>query len=84
MERSGKKKLFEQICGFLLENEESSYIEVAQRTGLSISAVKAAIYRLRGRYRELLREEVARTVMSSADFDDEIRSFRASLAGHRK
>jgi hypothetical protein len=83
MEQSGKKKLFDQICGFLLEDEESSYVEVAQRTGLSISAVKAAIYRLRGRYRELLRAEVARTVMSSADFDDEIRAFRASLAGRR-
>ena len=84
MEQSGKKKLFDQICGFLLEDEESSYIEVSQRTGLTISAVKAAIYRLRGRYRELLRAEVARTVMSSADFDDEIRSFRASLAGRQK
>ena len=84
MERSGRKKLFEQISGFLLEDEESSYIEVAQRTRLTISAVKAAIYRLRGRYREILREEVARTVMSSADFDDEIRSFRASLARRNK
>jgi hypothetical protein len=84
MERSGRKKLFDQICGFLLEDEESSYIEVAQRTGLSISAVKAAIYRLRAGYRELLREEVARTVMSSSDFDDEIRAFRASLARREK
>jgi hypothetical protein len=83
MEQSGKKKLFDQICGFLLEDEESSYIEVSQRTGLTISAVKASIYRLRGRYRELLRAEVARTVTSSADFDDEIRAFRASLAGRR-
>jgi RNA polymerase sigma factor (sigma-70 family) len=83
MEQSGKKKLFDQICGFLLEDEESSYIEVSQRTGLTISAVKASIYRLRGRYRELLRAEVARTVTSSADFDDEIRAFRASLTGRR-
>jgi DNA-directed RNA polymerase specialized sigma24 family protein len=69
MEQSGKKKLFDQICGFLREDGESSYVEVAQRTGLSISAVKAAIYRLRGRYRELLRAEVART-------RDEFRRFR--------
>jgi len=83
MEQSGKKKLFDQVRGFLLEDEESSYIELAQRTGLTISAVKTAIYRFRGRYRELLRAEVARTVMSSADFHDEIRAFRASVGGRR-
>jgi len=81
MERAGKSELFDQLSGFLLAGEDSSYLEVAQRTGLTIAAVKAAIYRLRVRYRELLRNEVARTVASSADFEAEIRALQASLSG---
>lgn len=81
MEETGKKALFDEIRGFLIEGEESSYFEVATRTGLTIGAVKVAVHRLRGRYRELLRAEVARTVRSSADFDEEINALRASLLG---
>jgi DNA-directed RNA polymerase specialized sigma24 family protein len=83
MEATGKKKLYDQISGFLLEDEERSYLEVAQGVGLTIPALRMAIHRLRGRYRELLRAEVARTVTSSADFDDEIRALRASLLARR-
>ena len=79
MEQAGKNKLYDQLSGFLLGGEESSYLEVANRTGLSVAATKAAIYRLRVRYREILRAEVARTVASSADFDAEIRALQASL-----
>jgi DNA-directed RNA polymerase specialized sigma24 family protein len=79
MEQAGKRDLFDQLSGFLLGGEESSYLEVAQRTGLTVAATKAAIYRLRVRYREILRAEVARTVASSADFDAEIRALQASL-----
>jgi RNA polymerase sigma factor (sigma-70 family) len=83
MAETGKETLYEQISGFLLEDEERSYLEVAQRAGLTIPALRMAIHRLRGRYRELLRAEVARTVTSSADFDDEIRALRASLLARR-
>ena len=83
MERAGKRELFDQILGFVVGGEESSYFEIAQRTGLTVAAAKAAIYRLRERYRELLRSELARTVSSSADFDDEIRALRSSLTGRR-
>jgi hypothetical protein len=41
--------------------------------------VRLAIHRLRSRYRELLRAEIARTVVSSGDFDEEVRALRASL-----
>jgi hypothetical protein len=58
-------------------------LEIAQRTGLTISTIKTAIYRLRSRYRALLRDEIARTVTSSADFDEEIRALRSSLIGRR-
>jgi hypothetical protein len=50
-----------------------------KRSGLTVSAVKAAIYRLRVRYRELLQAEVARTVASEADFEAEIRALQASF-----
>ena len=79
MEQAGKLNLFDQLSGFLLGGEESSYLDVAQRTGLTVAATKAAIYRLRVRYRELLRAEIARTVSSSADFEAEVRALQASL-----
>jgi hypothetical protein len=83
MERAGKRGLFDQLLGFVVGGEETSYSEVAQRIGLTVAATKAAIYRLRERYRELLRAEVARTVSSSADFDDEIHDLRNSLMSRR-
>jgi RNA polymerase sigma factor (sigma-70 family) len=83
MEQAGKRELFEQIWGFVVAEEESSYLEMCQRTGLTMSAIKTAIHRLRSRYRTLLRDEVARTVTSSADFDEEIRALRSSLVGRR-
>jgi RNA polymerase sigma factor (sigma-70 family) len=83
MEEAGKRELFDQIWGFVMDGEESSYSEIAHRTGLTMSATKTAIYRLRSRYRALLRDEIARTVTSSADFDEEIRALRSSLVGRR-
>jgi len=79
METAGKGELFNKIRGFLIETAKTSYAEVAQATGLTVAAVKTAIHRLRIRYRDLLREEIARTVASPADFDDEVRALRASL-----
>jgi RNA polymerase sigma factor (sigma-70 family) len=79
MEASGKTGLFDQIWGFVVETEERSYLEVAERTGQTVSAIKAAIHRLRSRYREVLRSEIARTVTNSVEFDEEIRALHRSL-----
>ena len=79
MESAGKAGLFEQIRGFLIDGEDASYQEIAERTGLTLGAVKLTIHRMRARYRELLRAEVARTVVSSADFEQEIQALRESL-----
>ncbi len=49
------------------------YAEVGQELGLSAGAVKVAVYRLRQRYRELLRAVVAQTVVEPREIDDEIR-----------
>lgn len=55
------------------EDARRSYAEVAARLGLSEGAVKSAIYRLRQRHRDLLREEIAQTVATPSEVDEEIR-----------
>jgi RNA polymerase sigma factor (sigma-70 family) len=50
-----------------------SYAEAAASLGLTESAVKSAVFRLRQRHRQLLREEVAQTVATPADIDQELR-----------
>jgi RNA polymerase sigma-70 factor (ECF subfamily) len=57
-----------------------SYAGIATRLGSSEGAVKVAVHRLRQRYRELLRAEIAETVASAADVEDEIRNLFAALA----
>jgi RNA polymerase sigma-70 factor (ECF subfamily) len=56
------------------------YREIGERLGLSESAVKVAVHRLRKRFGELLRSEVAETVAREEDVDDEIRSLLGVLA----
>jgi RNA polymerase sigma factor (sigma-70 family) len=71
---AGKAELYEQLTEFRLDApEQRPYAEVAAQLGLSESAVKSAIYRLRQRHHELVREEIARTLADPAEVDDEIR-----------
>ncbi len=53
--------------------------ELARRLGMTEGALKVAIHRLRQRYREVLRSEIAETVDSPADVDDEMRHLAAVL-----
>jgi RNA polymerase sigma-70 factor (ECF subfamily) len=50
-----------------------SQADLAQRHGITVSAVSVAVHRLRKRYGELLRQEVARTVNDPQEVDDELR-----------
>jgi len=79
--RSGKSELFARLRP-MLEGEDrgESYREVGMAVGLSEGAVKVAAHRLRARYRELLREEVARTVADPADIDGELADLIAAVA----
>ena len=81
LESEGKGWLFEAIQGFLLGGENASYQQVANATGLSLGALKTAVHRLRGRYRALLREEVARTVATPDQVEEELRYLRVALRG---
>lgn len=72
MAAGGKEALFEALRG-TLSGEEPSREETARRLGLSESALKVAIHRLRRRYRDLLRAEIAETVADPAEIEEEMR-----------
>ena len=80
--RDGKENLFEQLKPTLTEASRSvRYAEIATRLGTNEGAVKVAVHRLRQRYREVLRAEIADTVASPGEVEDEIRNLFAALAG---
>ena len=80
-EIEGKGALFDGLKGFLYgEQGDQTQAEVGTRFGLSPSAMKAAVHRLRKRYRRRLREEVAGTVASPAEVDDELRHLLTVLS----
>jgi RNA polymerase sigma-70 factor (ECF subfamily) len=71
---AGKARLFAELRGQLWgEPPVASYAELSARLGLSEGAVKVTVHRLRLRFRELLREEVAHTVTSAEEIDEELR-----------
>jgi RNA polymerase sigma factor (sigma-70 family) len=75
-----KRKLFELLKGNIWgRSADASYEEIACRLRMSESAVKVAAHRMRQRYRELLRTEVAQTVATSAEVDEELRYLAAVL-----
>lgn len=71
---SGKRPLFDHLKAIPAEEAQApSYRQVAARLSLSESALKCALFRLRARYREIVREEVAQTVNDPNDVDEELR-----------
>ena len=74
LQAAGKQKLIEQLYPHLQGDRNGRpYAEIAAALGLSEGAVKVTIHRLRQRYGELLRAEVARTVGDETDIADELR-----------
>jgi RNA polymerase sigma-70 factor (ECF subfamily) len=78
---AGKSQQFELLKGMLTGDRAGvSYAAIAPQLGLSEAATRKAAQRLRDRYRELLREEIAHTVDDPADVQDEIRRLFEILA----
>ena len=61
------------------ERQAATYQEVAEELGMSEGAVKVAVHRMRQRFREILREEIAHTVTSPDEIDGEIQSLFEAL-----
>jgi RNA polymerase sigma-70 factor (ECF subfamily) len=74
MEDAGKGEQFAVLKDLLAPDAGNvSYAAAGERLAMSEDAVKVAVYRLRKRYRDLLRSRIAATVESNAEIDEEIR-----------
>jgi RNA polymerase sigma-70 factor (ECF subfamily) len=79
-QRSANAPLLERLNALLSdEPDRPSHAEIAREFGMSENAVKQAFHRLRQRYRQLLREEVAQTVATPGEIEDELRHLIAAL-----
>lgn len=71
---TGRGEVFKQLKIFLSgDRAQKSHAEVGALTGMNEGAVKVAVHRLRQRYRDCLREQIAQTVSTPAEVDEEIR-----------
>lgn len=78
---AGKSALFEQARGFLMVGESAiPHAQAAQTLGMDEGSLRVAVHRLRKRYRELLRDEIAQTLDDPARVADELKSLQAALA----
>ncbi|NNC88640.1 MAG: sigma-70 family RNA polymerase sigma factor [Akkermansiaceae bacterium] len=75
----GKEALFEAVAPSLQGESLVAYAESAAALGMTESAVKVAAHRLRHRFRDALREQVARTLETGADAEQELRHLRNVL-----
>ena len=75
--RAAKERLFDELASLLWGKDTSSNsgscAAVGQRLGMTEAAVRVALHRLRKRYGELLRTEIAQTVASPAEVDEELK-----------
>jgi len=75
----GRPEHFERLKVFLLGQSDAPYAAPARELNTSEGALKVAIHRLRKRYRELFRQEIADTVADPAEVEPELRFLAAAL-----
>jgi len=77
---ANKQKLFDRLKVYLTAEKSSvPYRDAAAELDMAESALRVAVHRLRKRYRELLRDEIAQTVTSDDQIDEEFRDLFAAL-----
>jgi RNA polymerase sigma-70 factor (ECF subfamily) len=73
MEAANKLELFEALKGSLtMSGCQKPYTELSEQLGMSVSAIKVTVHRMRKQYRAQLREYIAQTVQSPDEVDEEI------------
>ena len=77
----GKGAIFDELKPFLEgEAKAGEYAAAATRLGMSPNGVAVTVHRLRLRYRELVRAEIAQTVLSAEEVEDEVRHLLSMLS----
>ena len=80
METSGKGSVFEALKPWLAGTAvQGQQVEAAKRLGISETAVRVLVHRLRKRFREIIEGEVSQTLEIGADVADELRHLLAVL-----
>ena len=78
---AGKAAVFEELRALLWGGRGGmNYDTIAQKLGTTEGAIKVAVHRLRSRFKERLRDEVAETVDTPAAIEDELRHLLAALS----
>lgn len=81
MTRAGRDGQFDHLKEFLVgEDPRATYAATASALGMSEGAVRVAVHRLRRRFGALVRHQIAQTVSSSAEIDDELRHLWSSVS----
>jgi RNA polymerase sigma-70 factor (ECF subfamily) len=79
-EKAGNQRVFNRLSPFLtMADDAGTHAEAAQDLGMTATAVKVAVHRLRARYRDALRLRVSETVASANDVEDELRCLMESV-----
>lgn len=80
--RTGKAAQFAVLSEYLtLHGKEADHSIAAQKLGMNDGAVRVAVHRLRKRYRELVRQHVAATVVDASEVDAELRHLLSLFSG---
>ena len=79
---AGKAEHFDRLSDYLLGDSKGiPYDELSAEMGVSAGALRTQVHRMRRKYRDLLRGEIAQTVSTPAEIDDEIRFLLTTLSG---
>ena len=77
---NGRRDFFQQLRVYLQgDHSGPSYAEVAAQRGMSEGAIKVAVHRMRHRYGQILREEIARPVTSPDEVEAELQHLMSVL-----
>ena len=80
-QREGKGGIFAALKQTLMGSRESQpYSELAAKLDMNENAIKVAVHRLRRRYRELIRDQIAGTLASAKEIEEEMRHLFSALA----